>query len=100
MVNRDCSGSDDQLDFAAGIASAVGFDRDCDVAAAGSVRVCHQAFAAFTSGCAAVSRADGPVCDERFSVWRATGSAEVDWDLVGLGGRGVLFARGSASNVG
>ena len=66
MVNRDCSGSDDQLDLAAGIAVAVGVDRDCDVVAAGSVRVCCQAFAVFIGGCAAVSWANGPIFAERF----------------------------------
>ena len=97
MVNGDCSGGDDQLDFAAGIANAVGFDRDCDVVAAGSVRVCCQAFAAFIGGCAAVSWANGPICVERFCVRRATRSTAIAWDRVCLGGRGVLFARGSAS---
>ena len=94
MVNGDCSGSDDQLDLANGSAVAVGFDRDCDVAAAGSVRVCGQTFAAFIGGSAAVSGADDPVCVERFRVQRATRSTTIDWDRVGLGRRGVLFTRG------
>lgn len=97
MVNWDCSGGDDQLGFAAGVAVTAGVDGNRDVAAAGFVRVCCQAFAAFIGGCAAVSWANGPICVERFCVRRATRSTAIAWDRVCLGGRGVLFKRGSAS---
>ena len=97
MVDGDCSGGNDQLDFAAGIAGTAGVDGNCDVAAVGAVRVCRQAFAAFGGGCAAVSWANHSVCGECFCNTGATRSTAIAWDRVCLGGRGVLFARGSAS---
>ena len=57
------------MGFAAGVAVTAGVDGNRDVAAAGFVRVCCQAFAAFGGGSVAVSGADDPVFVERFYVW-------------------------------